>query len=101
MSGCRENSPTGFAQVRDYDTFLIYKLFYENTFFLKNLGAFKDFGDFFYGNVRFNKWIQFSNSNRFLLPLKVGSNLTGIINFVGDSANTKEIHTGIYLVDST
>ena len=55
MSGCRENSPTGFAQVRDYDTFLIYKLFYENTFFLKNLGAFKDFGDFFYGNVRFNK----------------------------------------------
>ena len=47
MSGCRENSPTGFAQVRDYDTFLIYKLLYENTFFLKNLGAFKDFRDFF------------------------------------------------------
>ena len=36
MSGCRENSPREFAQVRDYDTFLIYKLLFENTFFSIN-----------------------------------------------------------------
>ena len=46
-----------------------------------------------------NIWIQLSNSNRFLWPLKVGGNLKGTINFIGDSANTKEIY--IYLVDST
>ena len=39
------------------------------------------------------------NSNRFFWPLKVGSNLKGTIDFIGDSANTKEIY--IYLVDST
>ena len=39
------------------------------------------------------------NSNRFFWPLKVGSNLKGTINFIGDNANTKEIY--IYLVDST
>ena len=32
ISGCRENSPRGVAQVRDYDTVLIY--FVEITFFL-------------------------------------------------------------------
>ena len=65
--------------------------------FLKNLGAFIDFRNFFYGNV----WVKYmnSNSNRFLWPLKVGGNLKGTINFIGDSANTKEIY--IYLVDST
>ena len=34
MSGCRENFHMGFAQVQDYDTSLIYQLFFENTFFL-------------------------------------------------------------------
>lgn len=34
ISGCRENSPRGVAQVRDYDTVLIYKLIVEITFFL-------------------------------------------------------------------
>lgn len=34
ISGCWENSPRGVAQVRDYDTFLIYKLLVEITFFL-------------------------------------------------------------------
>lgn len=34
ISGCRENSHRGVAQVRDYDTVLIYKLIVEITFFL-------------------------------------------------------------------
>ena len=69
-------------------------------FFLKNLGAFKDFRNFFFMETYgLNIWIQLSNSNRFLWPLKVGGNLKGTINFIGDSANTKEIY--IYLVDST
>ena len=33
MSGYSENSPKGFAQVRDYDAFLIYYLLFEDTFF--------------------------------------------------------------------
>ena len=33
MSGCREISPREFAQVRDYDTFLIYSILFETTFF--------------------------------------------------------------------
>ena len=54
---------------------------------------------FFMETYGLNIWIQLSNSNRFLWPLKVGGNLKGTINFIGDSANTKEIY--IYLVDST
>ena len=34
MSCCRENSPRGFAQVRDYDTFLIYYCEYRFHIFL-------------------------------------------------------------------
>ena len=51
-------------------------------------------------------WVEYLNSvlsNKrkigFFWPLKVGSNLKGTINFIGDSANTKNIY--IYLVDST
>ena len=33
MSGCRENFIKRLVQVRDYDTFLIYKLLVEITFF--------------------------------------------------------------------
>ena len=54
---------------------------------------------FFMETYGLNIWIQLSNSNRFLWPLKVGGNLKGTINFIADSANTKEIY--IYLVDST
>ena len=31
MSGYRENSPGRFAQVCDYETFLIYELLFENS----------------------------------------------------------------------
>ena len=48
MSGCREN----FPRVQDYDTFLIYQLFFLKCVFLNNSGAFKDFGIFVKGNVR-------------------------------------------------
>ena len=41
MSGFRENFPRGFAQVQDYDTFLINQLFFENTFFLITRELFK------------------------------------------------------------
>ena len=41
MSGCRENSPRGFVQVRDYDTFLIDRLLFEYTFFEINQVLFK------------------------------------------------------------
>ena len=33
MSGCRQNSLSRLAHVRDYDTFLIYQLLFQNTFF--------------------------------------------------------------------
>ena len=49
---------------------------------------------------KLSRIFKFSLSNKrkigFFWPLKVGSNLKGTINFIGDSANTK-----IYLVDST
>ena len=67
--------------------------------FLKNLGAFKDFRNFFYGNV----WVKYMNSafkfKSIFVTSEGGGNLKGTINFIGDSANTKEIY--IYLVDST
>ena len=68
--------------------------------FSKELGCFYRFQKFFFMETYgLNIWIQLSNSNLFLWPLKVGGNLKGTINFIGDSANTKEIY--IYLVDST
>ena len=39
MSCCRENSPRGFAQVRDYDTFLIYYCEYRFHIFFDVLSA--------------------------------------------------------------
>ena len=44
--------------LQDYDTFLTIN-FYLRIHFLNNSGAFKGFR-IFYGNVRLNVWIQFS-----------------------------------------
>ena len=52
--------------------------------FSKELGCFYRFQKFFFMETYgLNIWIQLSNSNRFLWPLKVGGNLKGTINFIG------------------
>ena len=100
MSGYRENSPTGSPRSAIVTSSWFTNFYMKIRFFYRTWGLFLKISEiFFYGNVRLNVWIQFSNSNRFFWPLKVGSNLKGTIDFIGDSANTKEIY--IYLVDST
>ena len=49
----------GFAQVRDYDTFLIYQLLHENTFFWIALVLLK-ISENFLRNAKWNVWIKCS-----------------------------------------
>ena len=99
MSGCRENYPTGSPRSAIVTPSRFYNFYMKIFFFQRTWVLLKISEIFFTETYGLNIWIQLSNSNRFLWPLKVGGNLKGTINFIGDSANTKEIY--IYLVDST
>ena len=77
MSGCRQNSLSRLAHVRDYDTFLIYQLLFQNTFFYITRVLLKISDFFLNGKVGLNIWIQLSKVKEKTIfgPLKVGSNL--------------------------
>ena len=57
-SGCRKKSPRGPAYVRDYDTFLVSWLVFENTS-SKITHVLLKISEIFYENVRLDVWIQF------------------------------------------